>query len=414
MWGKAARTTLAGFSAVALALASTTAAANQITDARVSLTQIESAVLSLPEIQRASSASVGELVSLLPEGWRCNLLPPEGPRTDEAVHCRLIVTFRPWTSNYMSTPQNITVQAFAVTSDANVEAARLRRPNPDGVIGILRNEPTRFAVGLQDAWGGDSVVATEQLGRFIVQSRCTAVRGLSSFDTLLNCAGDINAAQIAKLVNAAPAFDPPSEPVELRASATGKTATLTWLPPLNNGGTPITGYQVIRPDGKTVCSVTSPASGFMSCDVAGLKPGTSYEFSVRATNQQGTGPNSALATVTVARIAPATPRSIQVRPLREAARVSWTRIRSQQGTGKITYEVTASPGGKTCRTAKAACTLRGLDAGQSYTFRIIARQGGISSKPATSQNVRLPSPPSPGPRPTPPTPTPPKPEQEIS
>jgi Fibronectin type III domain/Calcineurin-like phosphoesterase len=86
----------------------------------------------------------------------------------------------------------------------------------------------------------------------------------------------------------APILTAPSAPNTVSATAGNGSATVSFATPSSDGGAPITSYTATSTPGNvTVTGGASPIS------VSGLTNGTSYTFTVQATNIIGTGPPSA-------------------------------------------------------------------------------------------------------------------------
>jgi hypothetical protein len=87
-----------------------------------------------------------------------------------------------------------------------------------------------------------------------------------------------------------PGIDPPGIPTQAAATAGDKAAFVTWAPPANPGGAPITSYTVTAILANTRTAITSiVAAPATSAVVNGLTNGSSYTFSVHATNAGGIG-----------------------------------------------------------------------------------------------------------------------------
>ena len=79
----------------------------------------------------------------------------------------------------------------------------------------------------------------------------------------------------------------PGKPTGVTATAGNGSALVAWTAPVDNGGSPITGYTVTSSGDAKTCTTSAT-----SCTVSGLTSGQPYTFTVTATNAAGTGPAS--------------------------------------------------------------------------------------------------------------------------
>jgi Fibronectin type III domain len=161
----------------------------------------------------------------------------------------------------------------------------------------------------------------------------------------------------------------PSAPSWVSVSGGNQKANLVWSPASSNG-LPITGYTVTAsPGGKTVTT-----AGATAATVTELTNGTSYTFTVTATNGIGTSQASTPSTPVIpSPVAPSQPTAVTATAGDAAGLVSWTAPVSNGGSAVSGYTVTASPGGKTATTTGAtSATVTGLTNGTVYTFTVTA------------------------------------------
>ena len=164
-----------------------------------------------------------------------------------------------------------------------------------------------------------------------------------------------------------------------------QNATVSWTP-TQGVATPITYTVTSSPEAKT-CSVVDGTN----CTVTGLTFGTSYTFTVVATNASGAGLASAASNSVTPMAVPSAPTSLQAQAGNGSAVLTWTAA-TANGTPVTGYVITGAPGG-TCSPSPATgltCTVTGLTNGTSYTFSVVATSA-IGSSTAKSAAPVVPS-----------------------
>ncbi|MFW3172805.1 fibronectin type III domain-containing protein [Geodermatophilus sp. CPCC 206100] len=172
----------------------------------------------------------------------------------------------------------------------------------------------------------------------------------------------------------------PGAPTGVTAAPGDGQVTLSWTAAPSHGS-PVTGYTVATtPGGATVST-----PGSTTATVTGLTNGTSYDFTVTATNAVGTGPASQPATAVPqpAAAAPGAPGTVTAVRGDGQATVTWAAA-TANGSAVTGYTVTASPGGATATTTGArSVVVPGLTNGTAHTFTVRA-SNAVGTGPASA------------------------------
>lgn len=195
----------------------------------------------------------------------------------------------------------------------------------------------------------------------------------------------------------------PGAPLNVVGVASNSAVTVSWNPAQVNQ--PVTSYTVTTLiNGAPVAAVAVvPVAGSLfpptSVLITGLVNGTTYTFTVSATNASGTSPDSApSAPVTPPGISvPAAPTNATAIPGDTQAAVTFTVSPPPQGAPVTSYAVTSNPGGIVVNIPPpasgntATALVGGLTNGVSYTFTVQAIDIAGPSAPSAPSNAVTPS-----------------------
>lgn len=124
----------------------------------------------------------------------------------------------------------------------------------------------------------------------------TLIPGISYTFTGISNSSDGSGPSVASTASNAVSFiGVPTPPLNLVATQSQGTTTISWTTPYSNGGTSLLSSLVTASNG-TTCTASGSAT---SCTFTGLAAGSSYSFSATATNAQGTSAASSAVSIVV-------------------------------------------------------------------------------------------------------------------
>lgn len=176
----------------------------------------------------------------------------------------------------------------------------------------------------------------------------------------------------------------PSAPLSPSAVAGNGLAVVSFLPPASSGGANISSYRVTSSGGQTATGSGSPIT------VSGLTNGTSYTFTVTATNAGGTGPASVPTNAITPSAVPGMPTGVVATGGNGQASVAF--VAPNNGGSPITsYTATSVPGGFSATGAASPLVVMGLTNGVSYTFTVTATNANGQGPASNSSNAVTPA-----------------------
>uniref|UniRef100_A0A672I7X8 Titin n=1 Tax=Salarias fasciatus TaxID=181472 RepID=A0A672I7X8_SALFA len=191
-------------------------------------------------------------------------------------------------------------------------------------------------------------------------------------------------------------LDSPSAPVNLEVKDVKRNSvSLSWEPPLIDGGAKISHYVVEKREQKRM-AFTSVSTNCVrnSYIISDLQEGGRYYFRVLAVNELGVGLPASTDQVKVSE-APLPPGKVAVVDVtRHTVTLSWEKPDHDGGSKIINYIVEMQPKGDdkwtVCSEVKALeATIEGLTTGEEYSFRVIAvnDKGKSDAKPLANPVV---------------------------
>ncbi|XP_026167372.1 titin-like [Mastacembelus armatus] len=194
-------------------------------------------------------------------------------------------------------------------------------------------------------------------------------------------------------------FSAPTAPgTPFVSTVTKYNMMVEWEPPAKDGGSPIIGYHLERKEKNSILwtklnKLLIPDAHFKT---SGLEEGIEYEFRVFAENIAGLSPSSKISECYVARDPcdpPGKPEAVVIS--RENITLKWVKPKYDGGSTITGYVVEKKelPDGRWMKAnftnvIENQFTITGLTGGQSYEFRVNAKNGaGVWSKPSESLTI---------------------------
>jgi hypothetical protein len=226
-----------------------------------------------------------------------------------------------------------------------------------------------------------SVTADRSKVRFVAPAGVVTM----TFELVVSMAGR-NSVPVAAAVSTQGA---PTAPLSVAAVAGVDSATVSWTAPASGGNSPIQHSTVTASPGGTTVQVTGSGTQTL---VTGLTPGTTYVFTVVATNEVGDSPQSAPSNAVTVFTNPGAPTGVVATRGNQQVTLGWTAPANTGGIPLTGYRNAGSPAPTTpvqVPPSPTTAIIAGLTNGVSYVFTVVAENGALG--PGAPSNAVTPA-----------------------
>jgi Fibronectin type III domain len=186
----------------------------------------------------------------------------------------------------------------------------------------------------------------------------------------------------------------PGAPTNVAAVTGIGSMAVSWVPPLSNGGSPITSYIVTASTGVAAETVTVTVNGSAtSTMLTNLINGKTYAVTVTAVNGMGRSQPSLASTPVTLPTVPGAPQALAVTPIGASLQITWVAPAFTGGLAITGYLVTISDGihpAVAMLVSGTSATFTGVATGRSYTVSVVA-MNAIGAGSSVSQAATLPN-----------------------
>jgi fibronectin type 3 domain-containing protein len=235
--------------------------------------------------------------------------------------------------------------------------------------------------------GGETTLATGVSGTSYDDS--TATNGTPYFYEVEATNAD-GSSTVSGEVQATPSTLP-GAPTGLTATVSDGVVNLSWSAPTDDGGSSITGYDVLRGEnsGTTTPFTTLPVQ--LSFDDSSVSAGNTYEYEVASVNSNGASPASDVSIADTSAPGQVTVLDAAATGSGEGVDLSWTSPSNDGGLSLTGYSVTVNnltSGSSASETTSAMSTsFTDLIAGDAYDFTVMAVNADGNSTAVQSNTI---------------------------